>query len=181
MMTAAVGLLTDPVYVEEILQSGQADLVVLGRMMLWDPYWPHHAAAAMGIPLSLPVQYERSGIHSRGCIETLRPRPNTTVLPRALDGESLPEERFDRGAGFQNDVVADAHELHSDGAAPHRDRNAQRRRTPATLAMRVNDTRAADTDGSCAWVNDGAAAGTVGPMTHSTSAMRSWTCSRSSA
>ncbi len=65
MMTAAVGLLTDPVYVEEILQSGQADLVVLGRMMLWDPYWPHHAAAAMGIPLSLPVQYERSGIHSR--------------------------------------------------------------------------------------------------------------------
>lgn len=65
IMTAAVGLLIDPFELEEILQTGRADIVVLGRMLLWDPYWPHHAAAAMGVPLDLPIQYERSGIHSR--------------------------------------------------------------------------------------------------------------------
>lgn len=63
--TAAVGLLVDPFHVEEILRAEEADIVVLGRMLLWDPYWPHHAAAAMGLEPQLPIQYERAGIHSR--------------------------------------------------------------------------------------------------------------------
>ena len=65
IMTAAVGLLVDPFHVEEVLRSGEADIAVMGRMMLWDPYWPHHAAAALGIEPALPIQYERSGIHAR--------------------------------------------------------------------------------------------------------------------
>lgn len=63
--TGAVGLLYDPYQLEEIIAEGKADLAVLARMLLWDPYWPHHAAAELGAPLALPIQYERSAIHSR--------------------------------------------------------------------------------------------------------------------
>jgi len=45
IMTQAVGLITHPRQAEEILQAGQADLIALGREALYDPYWPHHAAA----------------------------------------------------------------------------------------------------------------------------------------
>jgi 2,4-dienoyl-CoA reductase-like NADH-dependent reductase (Old Yellow Enzyme family) len=62
--TAAVGLISDPLMAEEILQKGQSDLVVLGRMALWDPYWPHHAAGVLGSEVKLPIQYARSGIHA---------------------------------------------------------------------------------------------------------------------
>lgn len=65
LATAAVGLLDDPVAMEKILTSGQADVITLGRILLWDPYWPHHAAATLGVPNQLPVQYERSVIHAR--------------------------------------------------------------------------------------------------------------------
>lgn len=63
--TGAVGLISDPWMAEEILADGSADLVVLGRIALWDPYWPHHAAAELGVSPDLPVQYERSAIHRR--------------------------------------------------------------------------------------------------------------------
>lgn len=64
--TAAVGLLSDPAMIEGILTRGEADLAVLGRIALWDPYWPHHAADELGVAVALPVQYKRSNIHARG-------------------------------------------------------------------------------------------------------------------
>jgi 2,4-dienoyl-CoA reductase-like NADH-dependent reductase (Old Yellow Enzyme family) len=62
--TAAVGLLGDPFAAEAILAQGQADLVALGRISLWDPYWPYHAASALGMEATLPIQYERGRIHA---------------------------------------------------------------------------------------------------------------------
>lgn len=62
--TAAVGLISDPLMAEEILRKGQSDLIVLGRIALWDPYWPHHAAGVLGVEAKLPIQYARSGIHA---------------------------------------------------------------------------------------------------------------------
>jgi 2,4-dienoyl-CoA reductase-like NADH-dependent reductase (Old Yellow Enzyme family) len=47
--TQAVGLITHPRQAEEILQAGQADLIALGREALYDPYWPRHAAAMLGL------------------------------------------------------------------------------------------------------------------------------------
>jgi 2,4-dienoyl-CoA reductase-like NADH-dependent reductase (Old Yellow Enzyme family) len=47
--TQAVGLITHPMQAEEILQAGQADLIALGREALYDPYWPRHAAAMLGL------------------------------------------------------------------------------------------------------------------------------------
>jgi len=58
--TASVGMITDPAQANAIVAEGQADLVLLAREMLRDPYWPLHAAAALGENASWPVQYLRA-------------------------------------------------------------------------------------------------------------------------
>jgi 2,4-dienoyl-CoA reductase-like NADH-dependent reductase (Old Yellow Enzyme family) len=58
--TGAVGLITDPTQANQIVQSGQADIVLLARQMLRDPYWPLHAAQVLKTPLDPPVQYLRA-------------------------------------------------------------------------------------------------------------------------
>jgi 2,4-dienoyl-CoA reductase-like NADH-dependent reductase (Old Yellow Enzyme family) len=58
--TAAVGMITDPGQADAIVAEGQADLVLLAREMLRDPYWAVHAAAALGEQASWPVQYLRA-------------------------------------------------------------------------------------------------------------------------
>ncbi len=45
----AVGLITDPFQAEEILQTGCADLIAIARQALYDPFWPRHAAHALGV------------------------------------------------------------------------------------------------------------------------------------
>lgn len=58
--TIAVGLITEPEQAEQIVASGQADLVALARGMLYDPRWPWHAAAQLGAQVVAPKQYWRS-------------------------------------------------------------------------------------------------------------------------
>jgi 2,4-dienoyl-CoA reductase-like NADH-dependent reductase (Old Yellow Enzyme family) len=58
--TGAVGMITEPGQAEEILRSGRADLVLLAREMLRDPYWPLHAAKTLGETPTPPVQYLRA-------------------------------------------------------------------------------------------------------------------------
>lgn len=58
--TGAVGLITTPAQAEEIVAQGQADLVLLARQELRDPYFPLHAAHALGADVAWPVQYERA-------------------------------------------------------------------------------------------------------------------------
>lgn len=58
--TAAVGLITSPQQADHIVRSGQADLVLLGRESLRDPYWPLHAAQALGQTIAWPRQYLRA-------------------------------------------------------------------------------------------------------------------------
>jgi len=58
--TGAVGLITEPEQAEAILQSGRADLIVMARQLLRDPYWPLHAAQALGDTPSVPSQYLRA-------------------------------------------------------------------------------------------------------------------------
>lgn len=60
VLTGAVGMITDARQAEEIIRGGQADLVLLAREMLRDPYWPLHAAAQLGKPISWPAQYLRA-------------------------------------------------------------------------------------------------------------------------
>lgn len=58
--TGAVGMITDAMQAEHILRTGQADLVLLGRELLRDPYWPLHAADALKENVAWPPQYARS-------------------------------------------------------------------------------------------------------------------------
>lgn len=58
--TGAVGLITDPRQAEEIVASGKADVVVLARELLRDPYWPLRAAKVLGAEIAWPSQYLRA-------------------------------------------------------------------------------------------------------------------------
>jgi 2,4-dienoyl-CoA reductase-like NADH-dependent reductase (Old Yellow Enzyme family) len=58
--TAAVGLITDAQPADAIIRSGQADLVMMGRALLRRPYWPLHAARALGQDIPWPPQYWRA-------------------------------------------------------------------------------------------------------------------------
>lgn len=58
--TGAVGLITTPAQADEIVARGDADVVLLARQLLRDPYWPLHAARTLGAPIAWPVQYERA-------------------------------------------------------------------------------------------------------------------------
>lgn len=60
LATAAVGMITSPEQAENILRTGQADAVVLARQFLRDPYWPLHAAKALGEDVAWPEQYQRA-------------------------------------------------------------------------------------------------------------------------
>ena len=58
--TAAVGMITEPTQANGIIERGEADIVLLAREMLRDPYWAVHAAAALSEPASWPEQYLRA-------------------------------------------------------------------------------------------------------------------------
>lgn len=60
ILTGAVGLITEAMQAENILQQDQADAVFLARELLRDPYWPLHAAQKLNEPVEWPVQYLRA-------------------------------------------------------------------------------------------------------------------------
>jgi 2,4-dienoyl-CoA reductase-like NADH-dependent reductase (Old Yellow Enzyme family) len=60
MSTGAVGLITAPAQADHIIRTGQADLVLLGRAMLRNPYWAMQAANELGQTVPSPVQYDRA-------------------------------------------------------------------------------------------------------------------------
>ena len=60
ILTASVGMITSPAQADQIIRSGQADMVLLAREMLRDVYWPLHAAAALGVNAPWPAQYLRA-------------------------------------------------------------------------------------------------------------------------
>jgi len=58
--TGAVGLITDPFQAEQILQNEQADLILIARESLRDPYFPLRAATVLGDSIHWPSQYEKA-------------------------------------------------------------------------------------------------------------------------
>jgi 2,4-dienoyl-CoA reductase-like NADH-dependent reductase (Old Yellow Enzyme family) len=58
--TGAVGLITTPEEANAIVSEGRADCVLLARQLLRDPYWPLHAAQALGQVIDWPPQYLRA-------------------------------------------------------------------------------------------------------------------------
>jgi len=62
IMTGALGLIVSPQQAETIIRTGQADVVVIARQFLRDPYWPLHAAAELKEQIGWPVQYNRASV-----------------------------------------------------------------------------------------------------------------------
>jgi 2,4-dienoyl-CoA reductase-like NADH-dependent reductase (Old Yellow Enzyme family) len=60
MLVRAVGLILDPRQANEIIESGSADQVAIGRGILDNPRWAWHAADALGADLPRPPQYDRA-------------------------------------------------------------------------------------------------------------------------
>jgi 2,4-dienoyl-CoA reductase-like NADH-dependent reductase (Old Yellow Enzyme family) len=60
ILTGAVGMITEPAQADAIIRNGQADMVLLAREFLRDPYWALRAAKALGADQVAPVQYQRA-------------------------------------------------------------------------------------------------------------------------
>jgi 2,4-dienoyl-CoA reductase-like NADH-dependent reductase (Old Yellow Enzyme family) len=58
--TGAVGMIVAPEQADHIVRTGQADMVLLAREMLRDPYWPRRAARELGVTIEGPIQYGRA-------------------------------------------------------------------------------------------------------------------------
>jgi 2,4-dienoyl-CoA reductase-like NADH-dependent reductase (Old Yellow Enzyme family) len=58
--TGAVGLITSARQANEIIAEGKADIVLLAREFLRDPYFPLHAARELGVEIKAPLQYGRA-------------------------------------------------------------------------------------------------------------------------
>jgi 2,4-dienoyl-CoA reductase-like NADH-dependent reductase (Old Yellow Enzyme family) len=73
--TGAVGMITAPAQADQIIRTGQADLVFLARELLRDPYWPLHAAQHLQQQITWPIQYLRAS--------SSRPEPRQPVTTPA--------------------------------------------------------------------------------------------------
>ena len=60
VMTGAVGMITDAEQANDIIQNGQADVVLLAREFLREPYWPLKAAKQLGATVKVAEQYGRA-------------------------------------------------------------------------------------------------------------------------
>lgn len=81
--TGAVGMITSPAQADHIIRTRQADLVLLARELLRDPYWPLRAARELGQRFTWPVQYLRAAPDGS-------PARSATPLegPEAIDNEN---------------------------------------------------------------------------------------------
>ena len=81
--TGAVGMITSPAQADHIIRTGQADLVLLARELLRDPYWPLRTARELGQKFAWPVQYLRAAPEGS-------PARSATPLqePEAIDNDT---------------------------------------------------------------------------------------------
>jgi len=63
ILAGAVGLITESKQADDIIQNGEADVVIMARQLLRDPYFPLRAAHELGHDVKWPVQYERGKWH----------------------------------------------------------------------------------------------------------------------
>lgn len=60
ILTGAVGMITSPQQADHVIQTGQADAIIMAREFLRDPYWPLRAARELEQSIAWPVQYLRA-------------------------------------------------------------------------------------------------------------------------
>lgn len=60
ILSGAVGMITEARQANEIISTEKADVVLLARELLRDPYWPLHAAKVLGAEVEWPLPYQRA-------------------------------------------------------------------------------------------------------------------------
>jgi 2,4-dienoyl-CoA reductase-like NADH-dependent reductase (Old Yellow Enzyme family) len=65
IMTGAVGLISGAKQAEAIIDSGQADIILMAREFLRDPYFPLRAAHELDVDINWPVQYSRAKLKNK--------------------------------------------------------------------------------------------------------------------
>lgn len=73
IMTGAVGLITSARQADTILREENADIVILAREFLRQPYWPLQVAHDLGFAVPWPVQYLRAAPDGTPAREPIRP------------------------------------------------------------------------------------------------------------
>ncbi len=73
MMTGAVGLITSASQADTILREENADIVIMAREFLREPYWPLKVAHELGFPVTWPAQYLRAAPDGTPAREPIRP------------------------------------------------------------------------------------------------------------
>jgi 2,4-dienoyl-CoA reductase-like NADH-dependent reductase (Old Yellow Enzyme family) len=58
--TGAVGMITEAAQADQIIRGGEADVILMAREFLRDPYWPLHAAKKLRRQVAAPSQYGRA-------------------------------------------------------------------------------------------------------------------------
>lgn len=86
--TVAVGALIDPSHAEHILQSGQSDIIALGRQLLAEPHWAYRAALELNCADPSSVLSEYYGFYMRRREKALRPRATAANDAGHVTGET---------------------------------------------------------------------------------------------
>ncbi|WP_281062613.1 hypothetical protein [Hymenobacter wooponensis] len=60
VITGAVGMITEPSQANYIIAAGEADLVLMARELLRDPYFPLRASRTLHLPTEIPGPYKRA-------------------------------------------------------------------------------------------------------------------------
>jgi 2,4-dienoyl-CoA reductase-like NADH-dependent reductase (Old Yellow Enzyme family) len=94
--TMAVGQITEPDQAEAILAAGQADLIALGRRMLYDPRWAWHAAVHFGIHLPYHFRYRLCHPSMGPMLNFPETKENTQLLSKLRTADQ--ELALDRSA-----------------------------------------------------------------------------------
>lgn len=81
ILTGAVGLIETGRQAEEILQNQRADIVLIGREMLKDAFWPRTAADDLKVKIDVPPQYTRYG----SGWQRSQPRPSAAPLDISVE------------------------------------------------------------------------------------------------
>jgi 2,4-dienoyl-CoA reductase-like NADH-dependent reductase (Old Yellow Enzyme family) len=81
--TMAVGLIVDPRQAEEILRSGHADLIAIGRELLVNPHWTYHAACVLDDPAAQSLLPDPYGywLNRRGKLDPWRAGEHSLPSP----------------------------------------------------------------------------------------------------
>ncbi|MGB9149460.1 MAG: NADH:flavin oxidoreductase/NADH oxidase [Burkholderiales bacterium] len=73
--TRAVGMIVTPQQAEQVIASGQADMVAIARGFIDNPRWVWHAADVLGAQAAYPPQYERGQAKYWPGVKLLRHTP----------------------------------------------------------------------------------------------------------